>query len=639
MLETFLTLGALKAALTVLILGGAVYGFVSEKVSPDVTALLAIIALLLAGVLTPSEAFSGFSHPATISVAAVLVLSAAIERTGVLTVVARRVLAPLAKSELLVTFAIMTLIGALSAFINNTAAVAIFIPVVLEVCRRTGVSPGRVLMPMSYAATLGGLCTLIGTSTNLVAHEYARSQGLPGFGMFELGKIGLPMLLAGFTYILFVGRHFLPRHSQGEELMLDRTGPYVSELVVMPGSPWLISKVNGEQLQRDFEVELVGLIRDGRVLSLADPHPYYMPGDSLRVRGPLDKVLHLAAQEGLELHRPTGQDEASPAASDDLLTAADSDGAPESSRAEIKADGKKSSETKTKLPEAERLPLAEVVVLVTSGLIGKTLKDANFAQRYGTVVLALMRRGDLRERPSTTPLQSGDVLVVEGTSESLKALAGTQGFLMIGTPAHPDQRPGALPITALTMLAVITVAALGWLPIVTAAAAGCAVLMLTKCLRPREAYQAIDLSLVFVLAGTLALGVALEKTGVTRLFAHGLSTMTGVAGPYIILACFFLVAVVISEFMSNSGTAALLCPVAVSSALQMGINPMSLIAAVCFGASAAFAMPMGYQTSLMIYGPGGYRFKDFVKMGIVLDILLAALALWLIPRFWPLTPQ
>jgi di/tricarboxylate transporter len=163
--------------------------------------------------------------------------------------------------------------------------------------------------------------------------------------------------------------------------------------------------------------------------------------------------------------------------------------------------------------------------------------------------------------------------------------------------------------------------------------------MLTKCLRQREAYQAIDLSLVFVLAGTLALGVALEKTGVTKLFAQGLSAMTGLTGPYIILACFFLAAVVISEFMSNSETAALLGPVAISSAAPMGVNPMSLIAAVCFGASAAFAMPIGYQTNLMIYGPGGYRLKDFVKMGIVLDILLAALALWMIPRFWPLTPQ
>ena len=212
----YLTPENIKAAMTLLILIGAIYSFVREMVPPDVTALLAILALLLTGVLSPAEAFSGFSHPATVSVAAVLVLSAGIEHTGVLTLAARRIFAPLGKSEWLLTGVIMILIGAMSAFINNTAAVAIFIPVVMEVCRRTGASPGRVLMPMAHAATIGGMCTLIGTSTNLVAHEFALKQGLKGFSMFELGQVGLPMVAVGFAYMLFVGRRFLPRNGQGE---------------------------------------------------------------------------------------------------------------------------------------------------------------------------------------------------------------------------------------------------------------------------------------------------------------------------------------------------------------------------------------------------------------------------------------
>jgi di/tricarboxylate transporter len=197
---------ALKAIATVLILLAAVYGFVSERIPPDLVSLLALLALLVLGILSPGEAFSGFSHPATISVAAVLVLSAGIERTGLLSFLARRVLGPLGKSEVVLTLLIMLVIAFLSAFINNTAAVAVFIPVVIEVCRRTGASPGRILMPMSHAATFGGMCTLIGTSTNLVAHEYARSKGLPGFSMFEFGKVGLPMMIAGTAYILIVGR-------------------------------------------------------------------------------------------------------------------------------------------------------------------------------------------------------------------------------------------------------------------------------------------------------------------------------------------------------------------------------------------------------------------------------------------------
>ena len=217
-----------KAIVTLLILAAAMYGFVSERLAPDVTALLSLLALLLTGVLTPYEAFSGFSHPATISVAAVLVLSAGVERTGALTYIARRLLTPLGNSELTLTVVIMVIISAISAFVNNTAAVAVFIPVVMEVCRRTKASPSRILMPMSHAATFGGMCTLIGTSTNLVAHEFAVSNGSRGFSMFELGKVGLPMLLAGFAYMLFVGRRFLPRTQAGDVLAMQLGESYVA---------------------------------------------------------------------------------------------------------------------------------------------------------------------------------------------------------------------------------------------------------------------------------------------------------------------------------------------------------------------------------------------------------------------------
>jgi len=634
-LVSALSISGLKVLATLLILAGTIYGFVSEKVSPDVVALLAILALLLTGVLRPDEAFSGFSHPATVSVAAVLVLSSAIERTGVLSVVARRVLAPLGRSEFLLTAIIMIVIATLSAFINNTAAVAIFIPVVLEICRQTGASPGRVLMPMSHAATFGGMCTLIGTSTNLVAHEFARNQGLPGFSMFELGKVGLPMALGGFAYILFVGRWFLPRNKAATPETIGQADPYLSELIVMSDSPWIGRVVNPEKFRLDLDVELVGLVRDGQVVGLEEQPPHFAAGDSLRVRGALDKVLALAASDGLELHRPEDRKR------EEVATQSDVSADAEASETEpASADKTKLAETKVVAEQsASQLRLAEVVVLITSGLIGRTLKQIRFAERFDAVVLALRRRGGVSERPSTTPLHAGDVLVVEGSPESLTALAETRGFLVVGTLASVKQRPHLLLITTLVLLGVVGIVAVGILPIVTAAVAGCAVLMLTGCLPPREAYQAIDLSLVFLLAGTLALGTALEKTGITTMLANGLTAMTGVTGPYVVLVCFFLVAVGVSELMSNSGTVALLAPVAVSSAAQMGINPMALLAAIAFGASASFAMPMGYQTSLMIYGPGGYRFKDFVRMGIALDLLLAALALWLIPQFWPLTAQ
>ena len=632
--ETGFSPEALKAAFTLVILAATLYGFVSERLSPDVTALLALLALLLTGVLTPAEAFSGFSHPATISVAAVLVLSAAVERTGALTFIARRLLAPLGRSEALLTLSVMLVISALSAFINNTAAVAVFIPVVIEVCRRTGASPGRVLMPMSHAATFGGMCTLVGTSTNLVAHEFARSQGLQGFSMFELGKVGLPMLAAGYAYVLLVGRRFLPRDPPGDVAPLVHAGRYLAELVVLPGGPWDGRELGAGQFERDLDLELVGLTRDGQAKGTGGPNLRLAAHDSLLVRGELEKVLALDGLDGLELHRPrrlppsfdktpAGHTETSRADTESMSDAP----APDSST--------RAQPTREAAP---RQPLAEVVVLTTSGLVGQTLKDARFAERYDVIVLALRRRGEVRERPSETPLLAGDMLLVEGGRSALRALAETRGFLVVGTPAHPEARPGRLIITVATLLAVVAVVTFGLLPIVTAATAGCAVLMLTGSLRPREAYRAIDLSLVFLLAGSLALGTALEKTGVTDVLAVWLTQLSTATGPFVVVVCFFFVAVLLSELMSNSGTVALLGPVTLSVAAQMNVNPMALLAAVTFGSSAAFAMPIGYQTSLMIYGPGGYRFRDFLRMGLPLDLLLALLALWLIPVFWPLTP-
>lgn len=606
----------LRAAATVLILIAAVYGFVSERFPPDVVALLALLALLIIGVLSPVEAFSGFSHPATVSIAAVLVLSAGVQRTGVLSFLARRVLAPMGRSEWLLTLTLMLSIAALSAFVNNTAAVAIFIPIVMEVCRRTNVSPGRVLMPMSHAATFGGMCTLVGTSTNLVAHEYAISQGLPGFSMFGLARIGLPMLVIGTLYILLIGRRFLPGNNARDTPLALTTDSYLGEVIVLANSAWIGREIKLSNFERDHALELIGVVRDGQIINLDRPFPRYAEGDKLWVRGELEHLLALVSEEGLELDRPTSDE------SRTVRTVPDSAGG----FSELDPEG-----------EAADLSMAEVVVLTTSGLIGQTLKEVRFVERFDAVVLALRRRDAYGGSVSETRLHAGDVLVVEGKNDAILNLSTTRGFLVIGAPAYPEKRPRKLIIAVVTLLAVIVVVSLGILPIVTAATAGCALLIVTGCLKPREAYGAIDLSIVFVLAGSLALGLALEKTGITMLVAHGLSSLTTVTGPFLVLVVFFVIAVILSELMSNGGTVALLGPIAFSTAAQMEINPMSLLVAVTFGASAAFAMPIGYQTSLMIYGPGGYRARDFVKMGLVLDVLLGVIALVLIPYFWPLT--
>ncbi len=598
----------LHAIVTVVVFVAAIWSFIRERFPADLTALLALLALLLTGVLTPLEAFAGFSHPATVSVAAVLVLSAGLERTGALETLARRVLAPLGRSEWLLTAVVMIAVGGLSMLMNNTAAVAVFIPLVLETCRRSGAKPGRLLMPMAHAATFGGMCTLIGTSTNLVVHEFAVQSGLRGFGMFEFAAVGLPMFAAGTAYILLIGRWFLPDGPRpGADLTAARSD-YVAELRVPEGSTWVGRVPVAASFMRDHEVVL---------LARTDEFAPLVAGERLRVRGPLARVLALA-NAGFETRLPTRV-----AAEAEAVAAA--------------AAAAGGATNPTKAPPA--LPLAEFVVLPGSSLAGRTLSESRFADRYGAVVLAVHRpETALVALPDPMRLRAGDVLVVEGEDDDLRALAETRGFLAIGSPPRPRARTARLVVAVGTIAGVVLLAATGALPIVTAAVAGCAVLMLTRSLQPREAYAAIDWSVIFLLAGAFALGAALEKTQLAELLARGLAGGGEHMGPTLLVGVFFLTAMLLSEFMSNSGTAAILAPIAASTANALGVDPMALLASVAFGCSAAFAMPVGYQTSLMVYGPGGYRFRDFIRMGLPLDLILAVIALTLIPKVWPLVP-
>jgi di/tricarboxylate transporter len=629
--------------ITVIILVATVYGFIREKLPPDLTSLLALLALLISGVLTPQEAFSGFSHPATVAVAAVLVLSAGLNRTGALAFIARRVLLPVGRSEFLLSLVLMSAIALLSAFVNNTAAVAVFIPVVLEVGKRTGVAASRLMMPMAFAATLGGMCTLIGTSTNLVGHSVARFQGFAGYGMWDLAQVGLPMLLAGFTYLLLIGRFMLPRNQSGLESLPGRSGPYLSELEVTDDSPWISRTVKPDTFMRDHDIELVDLVRKGQVVRTYGEESRYEASDRLRVRGALEDVLALAARSGLELHRPGSlksegeapekAQAAGPAGDDPEAEAA----AAAAASAALPVEGRPDSWVTAEAENAGGPPLAEFVVLPGSPLIGRTIKAMRFADRFEAIVLALHRPGErLSERPNSTPLRPGDVLVLEAQAMALSQIARTPGFLLVGSLQRPDVRPEMVWVSLLTIAGVVLSVSAGLLPIVTAASAGCAVLMLTGCLTPREAYQAIDWRIIFVLAGALALATALETTGLTAAVANSLGDLTQVAGPMWVMAAFFLATSLVSTLISNAGTVALIGPIAVSSAVQMGINPMALLTAVTLGSSCSFATPIGYQTNLMVYGPGGYRFSDFMRVGLPLNLLLAIIAIWLIPWFWPL---
>ncbi len=643
---------------------GAIYAFVREKFSPDVTALLVLLVLVISGVLTPAEGFGGFSHPATISVAAVLVLSASLERTGVFAILARRVLAHLGRSETLFCAVLMLAVGTISAFINNTAAVAVFLPIVLETCKRTGARPGRLLLPLSYASMFGGMCTLIGTSTNIVVHEYARSVGLPGFTMFELARIGLPLSLLGFVYLLVVGRWLLPRGGNGAAATghygLDE---YVVDVYIEPVSSWVGTRLDPVRFQRDHDLELLGIWRADAPLRRTAPFPKLVAGDRLRVHGHLRQVMALGRRPGLRLAQSeAGAPEATapalaPAATAGSLAGADTGAAPDAcgragggSDAPSVVHHASSEATATSVMEVPTTTtaaapgaanddvLAEVVLLPANPAVGHALETVRLRGLYGATILGMRRAG---RAPGALPageiLRAGDALLLQLPQARLQALAHHPTVLVTSATPKPEAQTGRLIVSLVTLVAVVFVAAVGLLPIVTAASAGCLLLMTTGAIKPRQAYESINWQIIFMLAGVLALGTAIEKTGIASIFSLGLSRVGEGFDPRVALSLVYLLAAVMTEFMSNSATAALLVPVALATATQLGCNPQPFLVAVTIAASASFAIPVGYQTYLMVFGPGGYRFGHFVRVGLPLDILFWLGATFLIPLLWPLT--
>jgi di/tricarboxylate transporter len=487
----------------------------------------------------------------------------------------------------------MVTVALLSAFINNTAAVAILLPIVLETCRRTGARPGKLLLPLSYASIFGGSTTLIGTSTNIVVHEYAHHQGLTGFSMFELGRLGLPLCLLGILYLLLLGRWLLP-HGEADSLAgADEDhlhgADYLVDLYVESDSPWVGRQADPERFQRDHVLKLVGAWRGATPLRRAPPWPKLMPGDRLRVQGSVQQVMALGA----------------------AVSAASAGGAP----APV---------------------LAEVVLRPGSPAVGHTLETARFRGVYAASILGL-RRAHRRAPEGPEILHAGDVLLLRLAPAELEKLKEDPSVLVMAASPAPEPRRGRVALTVLTLVAVVVVAAAGVQPIVTAASAGCLLLMLTGTLHPREAYESINWQVIFMLAGVLALGTAMDKTGIAAAVAQGLGRLSQGLDPRFALSAMYALTVVLSEFMSNSATAALLVPVALDTARILGVNPQPLLVAVAMGASTAFAVPIGYQTHLMVFEPGGYRFADFVRVGLPLDLLFWMFATFAIPLLWPLS--
>lgn len=583
--------------LVLAILTGAVACFATERLPVDLVALLVLSALLVSRVLSPQEAISGFSNTATVTVAAMFVLSAGLARTGVVNLLGRR-LAKVGRLGLLPTLiALMILIGVVSAFINNTAAVAIFLPIVLGLARDSGISPSKLLIPLSFASMFGGVCTLIGTSTNILVSSIAEQHGLAPFGMFELSRLGLVMFAAGGLYLLTIGVRLIPDRRAGADLTQSYgMGDYLTEILVLPESSAVGRALRESPLVRDLDLDVLEIHRDGRPLA-AGAETVLAAGDLLRVRCDVEKIRRAEEQKGIVLK----------------------------SGLKWREEDLRSSETS----------LLEVLVAPGSALEGKTLKETGFRQIYGGTALAIRHRGELmRERLGTTRLRSGDVLLVEVRRDRIEALKRIQDFVIVSEIGLEEPLRGKLPVALAIVAGAVTVATLGFLPIVGSAILGSVLLVLTGCLTLEEAYQAIEWRVIFLLGGILPLGIALESTGAARLLSSLLVDTVGVWGPVAMVSAFYLLTSLLTEAMSNNATAALLAPIAISAAAALDVDPRPFLVAVTFAASASFMTPVGYQTNTLIYGPGHYRFTDFLRVGTPLNLLFWLIATLLIPRFW-----
>jgi len=575
----------------------AVALFVSDRLRSDVVAMIILGVLLLSGIITPEEGFSGFGHPATVAVAAMFVLSAGLERTGAVAGVGELLGGLGQRSPRGALIAMMVVIGGLSAFINNTAAVAVLLPSVMAMARRLGTSPSKLLIPLSFASLFGGSCTLIGTSTNLLVSSMIEVHGQPPIGMFELTPVGIVLAAAGLFYMATLGSRLLPDRGRAADLTEEfDVGSYLTELEIIPGSQ-LIGATVGRSLLSEIDVDVLAVVRHGRTMTLPKTNTLYEEGDVLWVRSDLTSMRALRAADWIHI-RP----------------------------------GRKWVDESL---EAGDATIIEAVVAPGSPLTGKSLEQSDFRNRYGATVLAIRHHDEIRHsRLAKTPLKAGDAILIEAPRSQVPALRRRREFVVVSDVGSLDEPPRRRFVAVAIVVGVIVTAASGLAHISAAALGGAMLLVLTGCLRVDQAYRAIDWQVVFLLGGILPLGIALEKTGGADLLADGLIDGVGAYGPLAILASVYLVTTVLTAFMSNTATAALLVPIALTTAASVGIDPRPLLIAITFGASASFMTPVGYQTNLLVYGPGSYRFSDYMKVGVPLTLIFWALATLLIPVVW-----
>jgi di/tricarboxylate transporter len=570
------------------LLGLVLFSFFKEIYPPEVTALAGTAVLLAVGIIDTKEFLSVFSSGAPITIAMMFILSAALERTGVLQVMGDWLGASAKGSYLRAVFIMMVMAIIASAFMNNTPVVILLAPVMIAVSAQLGSAPSKFLIPLSYAAILGGTLT-VGTSTNILMSGITTKAGLPAIGMFEMTGIGLVFAAVGLVYMLFAVRYLLPeRQSMAGVLGQGGSRRFMARLLVPAGSRY-VGKTLSELPFTNSQSRVVDVLRGEQSLRNRLDGITLQAGDRIVVKTGTGEILALKEDGQIEFRD----------VSDQGIT-------------------------------------LEASVGPNSRLIGRLLNSLDLRRTYGVYVMAVHRQDrNISKEINTLRLHFADTLLLEGPAEGLQRLAQSEGLINLSAPQESPIRRQKAPIAIASILGVMVLAALNVMPIEGLALIGAVLVMMTRCIEPQDAFDSIDWNILFLIYGMLGFSIGMEKTGAVQLVVDGVMHVLGHASPIVILAMVYVLTSALTEMVSNNAVAVLVGPLAISLAQQLGLDPRPFIMAVMFAASASFATPIGYQTNTFVYSAGGYKFRDFITVGLPLNIIFVFVAMVAIPLFFP----
>jgi di/tricarboxylate transporter len=573
--------------------------FVWGRVRIDIVALCSLVMLFILKLVTPEQVLYGIANEATVTIASMFILSAGLAKTGLVEWAARKLDSLAGKTEMRLMLVISLTAALLSAFIINAAIVAIFIPVAMVLSKSRKIAPSRILIPLSFASQFGGVCTLVGSSTNLIVNSIAVNRGMEPFGFFEFLPLGLAMVGAGIVYLAAVGHWLLPvRKGEAEQIDRYRLVDYLVELQVTEKSPLIGQTWEKSRVGDETKVELTNLLREIRAVSRPSTTKI-RADDILLLHGNVEKIMEMQGKYGLKIL--------------------------------------KDARVRDKELSSHNMKLSEVLIPPDSNLIGRTLHEADIFRRHRLNILAIQRRGrTLRERLADIKIRENDTILLQGHKDDITHIMNSPNVIVTNELTDLYLRKDRAFIALAALLVVVFLTAFNVMSVMLAAILGAVAMVVTQCLTIEEAYKAIDWKIIFLLAGVLPMGLALEQSGATLWLAtHVLQPLAG-HGPIVLLATFYVVTAVLTEAMSNNAAAAILAPLAFTAAASLNLDPRPLLVAITFAASTSFATPIGYKTNTMIYSPGGYRFTDFTKVGVPLNLIFWGLSVLIIPLIWPL---